>query len=102
VIHDGQHKRRLIVHGHFTEVLLDSVYSDIVFLCGIHLLVFLAELNDLNIWVTDIGNAYLEAKSRKGLHQLQALNLVIWKDTTSSSSRHSDPMGVEWLSYMCS
>ena len=28
---------------------------------GIHLLIFLAELNDMEIWATDIGNAYLEA-----------------------------------------
>jgi hypothetical protein len=32
-------------------------------LCGLHLIIFLAELNKLNLWSTDIGNAYLEAKT---------------------------------------
>ena len=29
------------------------------------MLVFLAELNDLQTWSTDIGNAYLEAETRE-------------------------------------
>ena len=32
-----------------------------VSLCGIRTLIFLAELNKLDTWATDIGNAYLEA-----------------------------------------
>ena len=32
---------------------------------GIHLLVFLAELNQLETWSTDIGNAHSEAKTRE-------------------------------------
>ena len=33
------------------------------FLCGLRLVLFLAELNGLDTWATDIGNAYLEAKT---------------------------------------
>ena len=39
----------------------DSVYSGVVSLQGIRLVTFLAELNDLELWNTDIGNAYLES-----------------------------------------
>mmetsp|Transcript_13186 Transcript_13186/g.23919 ORF Transcript_13186/g.23919 Transcript_13186/m.23919 type:complete len:235 (-) Transcript_13186:1278-1982(-) len=61
VKHNGQHKSRLVADGHLTEVPLDSVYSGVVSLRGLRLLVFLAELNGLDTWATDIGNAYLEA-----------------------------------------
>jgi len=68
VKHDGQHKSRLIADGHLTEVLLDSVYSGVVLLCGLCLLVFLADLNDLDVWATDIGNVYLEAETQEKVY----------------------------------
>ena len=63
VKHDGRHKARLVADGHLTDVPLDSVYSGVVSLCGFHLVLFLAELNGLETWATDIGNVYLEAKT---------------------------------------
>jgi Reverse transcriptase (RNA-dependent DNA polymerase) len=61
VKHDGRHKARLVADGHLTEVPLESVYSGVVSLRGFRLVLFLAELNNLELWATDIGNAYLEA-----------------------------------------
>ena len=58
---DGRHKARLVADGHLTEVPLESVYSGVVSLRGFRLVLFLAELNNLELWATDIGNAYLEA-----------------------------------------
>ena len=62
VKHDGRHKARLVADGHLTDIPVDSVYSGIVSLRGLRLIIFLAELNSLKLWSTDIGNAYLEAK----------------------------------------
>jgi hypothetical protein len=59
--HDGRHKARLVADGHLTDIPVDSVYSGVVTLQGLWLLIFLAELNDLQTWATDIGNPYLEA-----------------------------------------
>jgi transposase InsO family protein len=59
--HDGRHKARLVADGHLTDVPVDSVYSGVVSIRGLKLMIFLAELNDLDLWATDIGNAYLEA-----------------------------------------
>ena len=42
-------------------VPLESVYSGVVSLRGFRLVLFLAELNELELWATDVGNAYLEA-----------------------------------------
>ena len=68
VKHDGRHKARLVADGHLTEVPLESVYSGVVSLRGIRILAFLAELNDLELWATDIGNAYLEAKTSEKIY----------------------------------
>ena len=68
VKHDGRHKSRLVAGGHLTEVPIDSVYSSVVSLRGLRLVVFLAELNGLDVWSTDIGNAYLEAKTKEKVY----------------------------------
>ena len=61
VKHDGRHKTRLVTNRNLTEVPVSSVYSGVVFLKGLRIMVFLLELNELNLWGTNIGNAYLEA-----------------------------------------
>ncbi len=63
--HDACHKSRLVADSHLTEVPLESIYSGVVSLRGLRLVVFLAELNDLDIWATNIGNKYLETKTQE-------------------------------------
>jgi hypothetical protein len=62
---DGRHKSRCVAGGHLTEVPVDSVYSGVVSLRSLRLCVFLSELNDLELWGADIGNAYLEAETKE-------------------------------------
>ena len=61
VKHDGRFKARVVAGGHLTETPVESIYSGVVSLRGIRIVTFIAELNDLEVWQTDIGNAYLEA-----------------------------------------
>jgi len=61
---DDGYKAYLVANGHLTDIPLESVYSGGVSLWGLCLVLFLAELNHLEIWATDIGNAYLEAETR--------------------------------------
>jgi hypothetical protein len=61
VKHDGRHKSRLVADGHLTDVPVESVYFGVVSLRGLRMMIFLAELNGLEAWATDIGNAYFEA-----------------------------------------
>ena len=68
VKHDGRHKARLVAGGHLTETPIDSVYSSVVSLRGIRLLTFIAELNGLECWATDIGNAYLESYTKEKVY----------------------------------
>ena len=60
VKHDERYKSRIVAGGHLTGTPMESVYSGVVSLWGVRIVVFLAGLNGLEIWQTDIGNAYLE------------------------------------------
>jgi len=64
--HYGRHKARYVEGGHLTDIPVDSVYSGVVSLCGLCIVTFLAELNNLDLWATDVGNAYLEVLSHQG------------------------------------
>jgi Reverse transcriptase (RNA-dependent DNA polymerase) len=68
VKHDGRHKARLVTDCHLTDITLELVYSGVVSLQGLQLVLFLAELNHLSIWTTDIGNAYLEAYTSENVY----------------------------------
>ena len=68
VKHDGRHKARLVARGDMTDTPVDSVYSGVVSLRGFRMCLFLAELNGMEAYTTDIGNAYLEAYTTEKLY----------------------------------
>jgi len=72
--HDGRHKARLVAGGHLTDIPIDSVYSGVVTIQGLHMVIFLAELNRLKTYGTDIGNAYPEARTSNWCASLLDLN----------------------------
>jgi hypothetical protein len=55
----------MVADGHLTNIPVDSVYSGVVILSGIRTLMLIAELNGLEAWATDVGNAYLEANTKE-------------------------------------
>ena len=61
VKHDGRFKARLVADGHLTKEPVESIYSGVVSLRSLRMVVFLSQLNDLEIWEADVGKAYLEA-----------------------------------------
>ena len=61
VEHDGRFKARLVADGHLTKEPVESIYSGVVSLRSLRMVDFLSQLNDLEIWGADVGNAYLEA-----------------------------------------
>jgi hypothetical protein len=55
----------MVAGGHRTEMPVNSVYSGVVTLtAGVRTVTFLAEFNKLELWATDIGNAYLESYTK--------------------------------------
>ena len=61
VKHDDRFKARLVADGHLTKEPVESIYSGVVSLRSLRMVVFLSQLNKLEIWGADVGNAYLEA-----------------------------------------
>ena len=61
-------KARLVGDGQLTDTSIDSVYSSVVSLRGLKICLFIAELNQLEAWTTDVGNTYLEAYTQEKLH----------------------------------
>ena len=68
VKHDGRHKARLVAGGHLTPDPIESIYSGVVSNRSLRLVIGLAKLNNLEVWGADIGNAYLEAKTKEKLY----------------------------------
>jgi hypothetical protein len=65
VKHGGCHKSRLVASSHFTDPNTESDYSGELSLQGIRLINFLSQLDELELWGTDEGNAYLEATTKE-------------------------------------
>ena len=66
---------------------METVYSGVVSIRNLRLAMFLAELNNLEYWGADVGNAYLQALTREKLYivggpefeELQGHVLVMYK-----------------------
>jgi hypothetical protein len=67
VKHDGCHKACLVAGGHLTDEPDDSVYSSVVLLRDLQLVIFAGELNGLDTWGADVGNAYLESYTKENV-----------------------------------
>ncbi len=62
---DGRCRARFVAGGHMMDGGGDTYYSSVVSLRGMHMIVFLAELNDLELAAGDISSAYLEAFTKE-------------------------------------
>ena len=58
---DDRSKERLVTDGHLTKEPGESIYSGVVPLRSLRMVVFLPQLNNLEIWGADVNNAYPEA-----------------------------------------
>ena len=85
--YNGRHKARLVADGSLTPEPAENIYSGVVSLRHLRLVIFLGELNNLELWGADIGNAYLEAHTQEKLfiiggaefEELQGLILIFNK-----------------------
>ena len=69
------------------DISIESIYSGSVSIRSLRLVIFLAKLNNHEVWGADKGNAYLEAKTKEKLYivagpdfeELEGHVLVIYK-----------------------
>ena len=66
--HDGHHQARLVAGGHLTPDPIDSIYCGVASTKSLRLSIFLADLNKMEVWGADIGNAYPEATIKEKLY----------------------------------
>lgn len=65
---DGRHRARFVAGGHRTDIPNDSTYSGVVSILGVRTISFLAELNGLSVWGTDIDSAYLQSFTKEKVY----------------------------------
>ena len=61
----GRHKAKFVADGSFTQELAENIYSGVVSLRHLRLDIFLEDLNNLEVWGADIGNAIWKPKLEK-------------------------------------
>ena len=67
VKHCGKFKARLVADGHLTKEPMETDYPGVVSIRNLRLTLFIAELNNLELWGADVGNAYLQELTREKL-----------------------------------
>ena len=70
-----RYKARLVAGDHLTNPSTEQSYSGVVSLKSTRIDIFIGDINGHKAMVVDIGNAYLEAKTKKKYILLLDLNL---------------------------
>ena len=65
---EGRRKARLVARGDMSPESEESVYSSVATLHSLHIVIFLAVLNGLQLMQGDIGNAYLESYTQEKVY----------------------------------
>ncbi len=65
---DFTRKARLVAGGHMTEAPNSITYSSVVSRDSVRIMFLIAALNELDIWMSDVGNAYLNAQPREKIY----------------------------------
>ena len=82
VKYNGRHEARLDADGSLTLKPVENIYSGVVSLRCLRLVIFLGELNDLELWGADIGNAYLEAYTNEKLFIIGGIEFEKLEDSS--------------------
>ena len=77
--HNGCHKARLVAGGHLSPDPIDNISSGVVSTRSLRLTISQSKLNNMKVWRADIGNAYLEATTKK-LYIVAGPELKNYKD----------------------
>ena len=101
---DGRRKARLVAGGNHTSPGDTEEYAGVVSNEAVRIGMFLASLNDLDVLVGDVGNAYLHATTTEKVYsvagpefgELQGRTIKIIKSLYGLRSSH-----IQWRNYIC-
>jgi hypothetical protein len=103
---DGRRKCRLVAGGHMTDPTSEEVYSGVVSMETVRTCFVIAELNDLTVCAGDVGNAFLNSRTKENVYfiagkefgpELEGKRLVAYKaiyGLKSSSARFHEHFSV--------
>jgi hypothetical protein len=75
---DGRLHGRLVAGSHSTPIPEGSVYSGVISIWALRFNIFLAELNNLQLWGADVSSAYLEVERQEKLETNLGTYLVLF------------------------
>ena len=64
----GKRKGRLVARGDLTPEPDEAVYSSVASLRSLHAIIFISELNQLELWQGEVSNAYLESHTQETVY----------------------------------
>ena len=82
VKYNGRHKAKLVADDSLTPEPVENIYSGVVSLRHLRLVIFLGELNNLELWGAAIGNPYLKPTPMKNYSSLGMKSLRNLKDSS--------------------
>ena len=82
VKYNGRHKAKLVADDSLTPEPVENIYSGVVSLRHLRLVIFLGELDNLELWGADIGNPYLKPTPMKNYSSLGMKSLRNLKDSS--------------------
>jgi len=103
---DGRRKCRLVAGGHMTDPSTEEVFSGVVSMETVRVCFVVAKLNDLEICAGDVGNAFLNSKTKEMVFiiagkefgpKLRGKRLIVFKalyGLKSSSARFHEHLSV--------
>ena len=77
--HNGRHRTKLVADGAITPEPLESIFSGVVSLRHLRLVIFLGELNNLELWGAGIGNEKPFIISGPEVEELEGFILIFNK-----------------------
>ena len=104
--HCGKFKAMLVTDGDHTKGPTENDYSGFVSLRKLRLAMFFAELNNLQLWRANVGNAYLQGLTREKLcivagpefEEVQGHVLIMYKalygTTSAGAFCHDKPFDI--------
>ena len=89
--HCGKFKAMVVTDGHLTKEPTEPVYSGVVSSKNLRLAMFLSELNNLQLWGANVGNAYLQALTKEKLYivsgsEFEEFHFAMYKPTYHTTS----------------
>ena len=100
--HYGCHKAWLVAAGNLTPDPIDSIYSGVVSTRSLRLSIFLAKLNNMEVWGADIGDDPIKRPQQKNRYCWSRIQGITRPHSCDEALYGLKSSGLRWSQYMIS